>query len=212
VQQKNLENVFHLENDVMLYVNLGDLLPIFETYYPGMGATFDNEERCIPGFIYIQKKEALNPLAKTFRNYASTGLNDMTILSLFQKAAPQLIDFLPVTTEEYANAHSMVSLYGQTTSDKTKFSQHIEQFNSIFDAAAIGQYLGGDNSHLPPGFINERALYNPSAFSYTFIPDEQGRIVPYASYKGVSYRVNTLHIHCKDLKSFSSLNFALSSF
>ena len=53
MEQYRRKNVFHLENDNMLYVDLEELLPIFQANYPGIAATFDNDERCIAGFMYI---------------------------------------------------------------------------------------------------------------------------------------------------------------
>lgn len=206
IQQTGHKNVFHLENDVMLYANLSDLLPIFEKNYPGIGATFDNDDRCIPGFVYIKTPENFSPLATAFSNLAHKKYNDMQIFSIFEKSNPHLIDFLPVAPYNYIANHSMISLHHHQSTDKFKFCRNAEEFNSLFDAAALGQYLGGDNGHYPPGFINESTLYNPSHFTYSFIPDEKGRLIPYLIYEGVSYRINTLHIHSKNLKQFSSLN------
>ena len=51
IQLYNLKNVFHMEYDNMLYVDLSTLLHTFENYQ-GIGAIFDNEDRCIPSFMY----------------------------------------------------------------------------------------------------------------------------------------------------------------
>ena len=58
MKQYRLSNVFHLETDVMLYADLEQLLPVFKRHYPRqIGATFDNDDRCIAGFLYIPLKQ-----------------------------------------------------------------------------------------------------------------------------------------------------------
>ena len=88
------------------------------------------------------------------------------------------------------------------------YTNHFYLFNSLFDAAAFGQYLGGEdprNGHSAPGFINESCIFNPSHFTYTWEEDDQGRLVPYAHYKNEKVRINNLHIHSKNLAPFYSL-------
>ena len=82
ISQFNMQNVFHMEYDNMLYVDLKELLPCFQHYYKGIGATFDNDSRCIPGFIFIKDRIGMQKLAKCFSENA--GSNDMIVLSLFK--------------------------------------------------------------------------------------------------------------------------------
>ncbi len=81
-------------------------------------------------------------------------------------------------------------------------------FNSIFDGAAIGQYLGGINpavhSNARPGFINETCIFNPSRIVIEWRRDEKNRNVPFAVFDGAAYRINNLHIHSKKLHDFRS--------
>jgi hypothetical protein len=102
----------------------------------------------------------------------------------------------------------LISPAGHTTQNPEFYSRNFNLFQSVFDAAALGQYLGGIDPfyHGPslPGFINESCLFNPSAMTYTWERDEEGRLVPYATFKNETYKINNLHIHCKDLKRFSS--------
>lgn len=197
IKQKNLKNVFHLENDVLLYADLNELLPVFENHYSGIGATFDNDERCIPGFFYVRDQKSISELGATFANLCKQHINDMQIIAHFFYSHPDSLKLLPVAPSNYplSSAHPK------------SYSNHLDQFNSLFDAAAFGQYLGGDdprNNNAGPGFINEASLYNPSHFDIDFLPDSQNRRVPFVTYQGKTYRMNNLHIHCKDLKQFIS--------
>ena len=48
------EDVFHLESDNMIYTDLKRFLPTFRSEYKNkIAATFDNDIRVIPGFIYV---------------------------------------------------------------------------------------------------------------------------------------------------------------
>lgn len=208
MQADSLENVFHLENDNMLYADLQPLLPHFQKHYPGIGATFDNEERCIPGFVWIATGHAMKSLAKYFVKQASKSHLDMRVIADYRhKFSPQLIDALPIIMPDYASSYPLCSLHNHTTHRPESYSNQFAIFQSIFDAAAIGQFLGGiDPIHKnnEPGFINESCLFNPSLLQYQWLFDEQGRKVPHAVFLGHFYKIINLHIHSKKLHAFKS--------
>lgn len=209
--QYQLENVFHLENDNMLYVNLEELLPIFQTAYPGIAATFDNDTRAVAGFIYISNPQIMQSLASFFAAKRKRG-NDMEILALYKNrkgSTIQEIDHLPIIPTSYAEDHVLKNRQGKSVKNPEKFHNHIDQFQSLFDAAAIGQYLGGGDIYyhpqLKPGFINESCIFNPSFFTFEWKDDCQGRSVPYAIYNHQPYRINNIHVHSKQLHLFASI-------
>ncbi len=209
VEQYGLTDVFHLENDVMLYVNLEHLVPIFKEKYSGMiGATFDSDTRCIPGFMYISEITPLAKLTHLMATRAPEEKNDMEMLQEFKSAYHHTyIDNLPIIMPQYNLDFGLKnSLFG-TTQHPEWYSQYFDDFNSIFDAAAIGQYLGGispRNGSPEPGFINETCLFDPSRLTFEWKMDSEQRLVPYISYKNSQYPINNLHIHSKNLKYFFS--------
>jgi hypothetical protein len=201
-----LTDLFHLENDVMLYADLGEMLPHFQSCYKGIGATFDNDDRCIPGFVYIANSSALASLATHFAMLAHHGLNDMQLLAHFKREGGQ-IDNLPIIMNEYVQVTTLQSSKGHTTLNPTAYCKNADRFQSIFDAAAYGQYLGGQdprNGASKPGFINESSLVNPTELQYIWLKDAKHRKVPYAQFKTTKWRINCLHIHSKNLEVFSS--------
>jgi hypothetical protein len=208
IEEYDLQNVFHLEYDVMLYVNLESLLPILQKNYPGIGATFDNDERCIPGFVYISQKSAMKKLAKFFAMHANSGWNDMQVLGAYKSVeGPQQIQNLPVIMPEYLKNNALVSPSGHTVKNTKLYSCYFEEFQSIFDAAALGQYLGGidpRNGESKPGFINESCVFNPSLLRFIWEQDSQGRWIPFAIFGKTCCRINNLHIHSKKLENFIS--------
>lgn len=209
IRQYNLKDVFHLENDVMLYVDLTDLLPVFQKHYEGkIGATFDNEKRCIPGFVYISEVYPISQLVTLMASRADAALNDMEIFQEFKNRYDHLyIDSLPIVLPEYINDYSLINTLGDTTLYPNRYCQNFTEFQSIFDAAAIGQYLGGisfRNGSANPGFINESCLFNPAFFEYHWKRDSKERLIPFIRYKNMEYPINNLHIHSKNLLLFFS--------
>ncbi|MDN3504665.1 MAG: hypothetical protein P0S95_03715 [Rhabdochlamydiaceae bacterium] len=207
-KKENIKHLFHLENDVMLYVDLQELFPLFKTLYSNIAATFDNDSRCIPGFIYFKDEQALEHLTNFMQKEAALDHNDMQAISCYrQYYNSEYIDHLPITVKNYELDYPMVSISGLKSNHKLKYQNHIELFKSLFDAAAFGQYLGGEDPRNGPnevGFVNEDSLVNPRHFSYTWEADKKKRMVPYVQYKGEKYRLNNLHIHSKELCKFSS--------
>lgn len=207
MQQYDIADLFHIENDNMLYVDLKEILPIFHQHYKEIAAVFDNDERCIPGFFYVAHKEAMANLAAFFATWAFVGAHDMEILTFYKKQNPTLIYALPIIPSSYSKTYPLVSTIGITTNNPSIYSQHSEQFMSIFDAAAIGQYLGGTdprNGKTGAGFINESCLFNPSRCIYEFRTDASGRSVPHMVFQEHAYRINNLHVHSKNLTPFLS--------
>lgn len=206
LEQTRLERVFHLENDVMLYADLTLMMPIFDKYK--IGATFDNDSRCIPGFIFFKNAQAIKPLAKHFVNHFMALGQDMKVIADFKNTAGSYyIKPLPIIFPSYATYFPLVSDKGHVPKNPTFYSYNFDQFQSIFDAAALGQYIGGIDpihAHNGPGFVNESCIFNPSRFTYQWIPDERGRKVPYLLFQHEKIRINNLHIHCKNLKKFES--------
>ena len=194
--QENLHNVFHLESDTMLYVSLSELLPIFCENYPGIGAIFDHPHRCIPSFIYFSTPTALQPLAAHLADNAKKGICDLYTLGSFKtEYGSPYVDPLPIIPPEYLSENPLI------------YSNQIETFHSIFDGAALGQYLGGidpRNGHSEPGFINEACIFNPSHLQFSWETDSEGRRIPFMTHREKRWRINNLHIHSKNLKPFSS--------
>jgi hypothetical protein len=205
IQHYHLTDVFHLENDVMLYTDLNELLPIFKAHYPGIGAVSHNDQLCIPGFVYVANKDAMAPLAAFFAERGAQGQNDMDILGAFRYIRSATIHCLPCTVPAYVKKYGLRTAHKGHTTHPDWYLHCFKEFNAIFDGAAFGQYLGGaHDKKLGPGFVNQSCMCNPSHFTYEWRPDDQHRKIPYAVFDGKAYRINNLHIHCKNLKKFAS--------
>jgi hypothetical protein len=82
---------------------------------------------------------------------------------------------------------------------------NFDKFNYIFDAAAIGQYLGGidpkNDSRNTVGFINETCIikYNNYNFEWVIINEVKR---PFIIINQLKYPIFNLHIHSKNLQKF----------
>lgn len=212
MRQYRLTHVFHLENDNLLYLDLSTLLPVFDAHYPNLAGTFDNDDRCVPGIVYARNADSLGHLT-TFINRvlaAATGpLNDMILLGAFaRQAGPRFMGALPIVTPDYPKP--LRSPAGHVPADPGRYSNRIDQFQVIFDACAIGQFLGGiDPANSAgkdtTGFINESCVFDPSVYKYSWETDSLDRRTPRLhSPDGQSLPIANLHIHSKNLAKFRS--------
>lgn len=206
-----LENVIHIENDVLLYADVGALMPAFTAHYTGLASTFDHDERCIPGILYARTPQALEMLTMFIVNvmhqHRIPRMNDMFLLGLARRALGKAwLDALPIVPDFHRKPFA--NSLGHTSTEPDLFNRNFTAFGGVFDAAAIGQYLGGIdplNGGTPgPGFINETSIFDPSSYSYEWIDDENGRRIPYLVQNEQRCPIISLHIHSKDLARFSS--------
>ena len=208
IEHFKLTDVVHLESDNMIYVDIASLIPVFHDHYQRIGMTLDNDQRCIPGIVYLKNAESMDHLAQFIADRALSGNNDMQVLADYLRRFGSLYaNQLPIILKEYVEANELVSPCGFRAQNKDDFCKNSGAFNSIFDAAALGQYLGGidpRNGPSVPGFINESCVFNPALLGFKWEEDEKGRKVPFACYEGHELRVNNLHIHSKNLARFLS--------
>jgi hypothetical protein len=190
IKNNNIENCVHLENDVMTYINFDELLihKLRKIY-----VTYDCETRVIPGIIFIPNYELFKPVIENY----NTRLNDMENLANFD------FEPFPIFPMELKNLSYIMN-------NINKYNKNFIIFNSIFDAAAIGQYLGGvDKRNIPgntEGFINETCVIKYNNYKFYWIKENE-LYVPYIEINNkLLYKINNLHIHSKELYKFIANN------
>lgn len=200
-----LKNVYHIENDIMIYENLNDI-PVNKNV---MYMVKDAPNRVIPSILYIPDCSHLNRLNKhliqTLKNSISL-VNDMELLGSYSANHIAYFPFDFSTASEF-----------------------------IMDGAAIGQYVGGiDPRNIPnfnnksdiekdlltlsnptTGFINETSTFKPNTIQIFKKGLHINNInIPIDLYYGQMEvnniidlkQINNLHIHSKQLYQFSSIN------
>jgi hypothetical protein len=186
MKKYNKNNCFHIENDVLIYdnINIPDKNKVW--------LTMDNPSRCIAGIMFIPNYTFLEPLINNY-NYQK---DDMTNLAIYYNNNLNLCNTFPIINSKKNN---------------TIYSKNFKIFNTIFDAAAIGQYLGGTDPKkhigITEGFINETCVINYSKYNFKWKYDKDKKIyLPYIIIDNKDILIANLHIHCKKLSNFSSQN------
>lgn len=182
------QSIIHIENDVLVYKNLSDL-NLQESNK--ILLTMDSPTRCIPGIMYIPSADTLQHCLNHFKE----DFNDMENWGRCFNDLPHLIDTLPIfpTDPSRPEIEHITKNYGQ--------------YDCIFDAAAIGQYVGGvDPRNMKgdsTGFVNETCLINYSKYNVVWKTDPTyNMLAPFLQVGSLDVPIVNLHIHCKDLKNF----------
>jgi len=201
----NLSNLIHLESDNMLYVKLDEIKDIF-LKFNSLATTFDDDNRGIGGIIYINSCDELKKLLKFINKNLEQSKNDMELLSFYKNETNNITN-LPIIFKH--NDIVFKSQKGRIPKKAEDYYKNYDNFNSIFDAACLGQFIGGcdprNRNNIKEGFVNETCIFNPSKFKIDWINDEHNRRVPYISINNSKkYRINNLHIHSKELEKFMS--------
>jgi hypothetical protein len=194
IKKYALEHTFFIELDNLIYDDPTKWLSMFQR--KEMAFMFDNVDRYASGVCYVKQYNTLDLFLDLCTNYIMTSkdfLNEMSVLSIMRQKYPDQLQMLPILwkTNQYPlDVHEHFGEYGQ----------------SLFDAAAIGIYLGGMDPHHTNGVIvkglkTRWGLIDYTSYTYEWKVDEQGRKIPYI-WSGTEWlKINNLHIHSKDLKS-----------
>lgn len=187
MKQYSIEDVIHIENDVLIYYNCDVLKPKFNenlVYIP-----FDTLERNICSIMYIPNH---NIFKMILDKYDFTK-NDMYNFSIIMKKT-NLINNFPICFNPSRCNNPDVNFV----------TRNFQKFKIIFDAAAIGQYLGGIDPKNDPnntiGFVNETCIikYNHPNFNIQWKKCENNIEKPFLN----NIPIFNLHIHSKNLKQF----------
>jgi hypothetical protein len=118
---------------------------------------------------------------------------------------------------DMVNEMSLMKFYGVEKGDEYisnlpilpfgDYSEHFSEFNSIFDPATWGQFVGGTRVDGPGSkpqdhYIGVLLKNNPSWIVEW--KEEDGLNVPYFNMNDVLFKINNLHIHSKNLKKYIS--------
>lgn len=199
MERFGIDDVFHIESDVMIYENLNRIREKLQLH--GMDtkivAVQDAPSRAICSFVFIPTRECAREYANYITVRLKTGkfLNDMELMGEYTNKF-----HFPDSPE-----HPLARQFG------------------VYDACAIGQYLGGvDFRNIPSdqikspfvnptrGFINETAIFKANRAVYM-----QSKMNGNLEFNGKKYitglkeqshldEIICLHIHSKQLYLFSS--------
>lgn len=181
IKKYNIKNVIHIENDVLLYSDMN------YDFDKKIYITMDSNNRCIPGIIYIPSYELFNKLIEKY-DYSK---NDMVNLGIFYHNNKDIVTTFPIFNNSI---------------EKNIYNENFEKFDSIFDGAAMGQYLGGvdplNKAGDTTGFVNETCVIKYDKYIFEWVKNGL-YYVPYIKINNSMVLINNLHIHSKNLQRFS---------
>lgn len=187
IKKYNINNVIHIENDVLIYYNIEILKNNLSNEY--IYIPFDTFNRNIASIMYIPNHDILK---KILDNY-DINKNDMDNFA-YIKRKTNLIQNFPIFNE-----------YNSENNEIKFVSTNYDKFNFIFDAAAIGQFIGGvdprNQSGDTSGFVNETCIikYNNYTINWKYLDNIKK---PFINIDNINIPIFNLHIHCKNLKKF----------
>jgi hypothetical protein len=132
---------------------------------------------------------------------SNSQVDDMASLGQFcMKNSHSFAKPFPTIPHKYAVDKSL---------DVNLFSQGIELFGGIFDAAAVGQYIGGvhwmNDVNDTTFFINESSDLNLDDFMF-FWSVRNGNKIPSIKYQNNKTNILGIHAHSKNLEEVSPFN------
>jgi hypothetical protein len=179
MKHTQMRDVFHIEYDNLIYMDISNLLPVFHKHYKGIAIPTDCPGRVIPSFMYFRDDESAQHLTEFMVDNVSGFTNEMQLLKAYMYTFPERMKALPIARPPWVS---------------DEYTKHCDEFHCIFDAAALGQYIGGiDAPGNTEGFVNESCVFRADR-----IPFEWREGLPWA----FGLPVVNLHIHCKNLKKW----------
>lgn len=197
MEQFNLENCLHLENDNILYFDPTKYLEKFRSH-ARFAVPFDRS-RAIPGIVWYQDTIIAKDLALYIQE--RSGMPDFDVLRQFCDSG--MFDAKPLPT--------MSTVYAKTKNlSENNYSFGYEKFGGIFDAAAIGQYIGGVDPRNIPGdsrfFENETSDLNVAECELAWKYGDKFRY-PTLKMRGEYIPIYSLHAHSKNSLGLSPYNY-----
>ena len=181
-----VKDVIHIENDVLLYYNVDEEFDYGndkKMYIP-----FDTYERNIASIVYIPDADVFSKILEHY----DFGKNDMYNFSEIRKRT-QLIQNLPIFVEGRDNAL-----------EKAFVTNGFKKY--IFDAAAIGQLVGGVDPRNAAGdtrgFVNETCVIKYKEEGEIIWREIDGFNKPFIKIFTKEVPIFNLHIHCKNLSIY----------
>ncbi len=202
MQQNNLQHVYHFENDILLYFDISKFHETFKQLYRNLAITPGGPGKCMTGFMYINDYQSLTHMTDFFVNvltnlskfeirgrYSCDMVHEMSLMAAYHREAGS-----------YCVAHLPILPFGE-------FSENFDKFNSVFDPATWGQFVGGTRTEgpgiKPPDHYIGRLLEANPEYKVEWVVEDKLK-VPYFNYAGNLVKINNLHIHSKNLNSYVS--------
>jgi hypothetical protein len=201
IRARRLTDVYYFENDVLLYYDLQEYHKTFVDIYENLAITTGGETKCMTGFLFIKNWKSMAMMTQFFidilTNYGMNTIIDRYKIEMVHEMSLMRIYGVEKGINYLANIPSL------------PYCCEFVLFNSLFDPAAWGQYVGGTNAEGPGAkpldhYISQHLIEHPE-YDVIWKTDEKNRKIPYFKYEDKEVKINNLHIHSKKLHKYISV-------
>ncbi len=209
MRDNDLKHIYHADNDVLIYFNLAESHNTFQRLYPGIAITPESPYKASALFMYIDNYKALAGLTDFFieelerhgesglmKKHSTDVIHEMLLISAYSRKYKDRVKDLPI-----------LPFGGQSVG--------IDEFGAIFDPGSWGEVVDGTRLGKSVGH------HAPNAYVSLFLKEHPGYVVwrkddglwcPYLNCNGRLTKINSLHMHSKNLSSFLSKDGSLNSY
>lgn len=198
MEKLDMEKVFHIENDVTIYNDPNNLLPI--------------------NYGFCKDSIFINPTGPEISTGAFVYVDNLKAISFVNEKMLELLknpqSILDRLTEKFISEMKLLNILSIDHPDRVQKFPILpcawESTDLIFDCATWGQLLGGTpNGKITADQLQHhwvgREMYPERKYEYVWEIDDKGRRCPFIVDKdGNKYKFNNLHIHCKRISEFMS--------
>jgi|APGre2960657373_1045057.scaffolds.fasta_scaffold28637_2 hypothetical protein len=191
MEEKNLSNILTFDNDVLIYENPEKIIELISQRYNGFAITPQCDYEVVMGMCFIKTPNDAANVSNFFSNEYKIPQEE---LKAKYKGYPTEMRILA----KYNEAQYLPILPNTICSDR--YSNNFNHFNSIFDPAGYGMYIGGlsplNVTEPTPGWFHDYQEIGKhlKANRIRVIFEDRN---PYLILNGTKIKINNLHIHSK---------------
>lgn len=190
--QENATDVLFLELDNLIYADPR----LWESHLKSspISLMYDNFGRVSTGLCFLRDCKGVEKLVDNLIRYIKTN----------KGSCPSEMGANAQLVERYPHLCQILPTHCQIDNKFPQLSENFRNYNSMFDAAAIGIFLFGlDPFHtrgkIKLGQRNKWSYIDYTKFKFKWKTQNHLRC-PFAEIDGVNIKINNLHIHSKNLK------------
>lgn len=210
ISQKPEDDWLHIENDCLLLAN-PKLLEELKAANRGIAVPFESRARAIPVLVHIKDRLSAGKLSATLAKAAALHpqLLDMDIWAAAATLQPDLFTPLPTMLDKSWAYPSEPRLPDEQKGFVPLEWQwaNSQRFSAVFDAAALGQFLGGADPHnqqfrRSPGFVNPTSGLDVRSLEWRLNHQGDGNLpqIEVQTQQSAWVTVANLHMHSKQMR------------
>ena len=223
MQQLDLRDVIHLENDNMIYSPISELIAAMHLCDVHLAVPFPTIRQAVVGIAYIRTSVSLVPFIqftirvfqmgqqKAVERLGTEFINDMSLLGTFyqEQSGSELVSELPTKIYNF-RSHTEDQNVEESFLWPVKFREnHTHNCiaealpGAIFDGCVLGQYFGGRFGEPSIPYWHESRQFDPRGQQLWWQVKSTASFKVRVPYMG-NVRILNLHVHSKRLDLFTS--------